>query len=599
MRSVVHGLPLKRRLRVGPAEVAYVESGDDGATPVCSCTGSRRRLLWRHVLHELGDEVHAWAPTCRARRHRRVAVRGLTAPMQARCSRLRVGRNRPCRARGPRHGGACAADGRQHPSASRNWHWSTPSHTTVAVAAGAVDPASPARRARHRRVCVDLPRRVAPQHATRLRSRPLGPARIDADVIEEYLRPIRTSRAASAPAGSWAADNRLHARGTAGARQYDGPALVAWGADDAFLSPSWVCDSSTTCRCRALELLPFCGHLVPRSDPWSWRTPPHPAGAVNPYSVSRRADRERDRDPRAYLALARRFHPDANPGGEERMRPSTSVGILGDRDRRSDWMTIGPTPGFVPDDPMKTNFDRGPARVPYRPPTPRQVARRGVLTMAPVALARRRRDRIAALLRDNRHARVSVVVSASRACDGRRAARRMADARHDEGLRRECRGRTGATYLVRRGDLSRHDRGCASRHGRRRRASSTPLATAQRSARSRVRRGPGAGAHLRVIAEIKRRSPSKGDLNPDLDPSALRAPTRRWRRVPVRPHRRPVSRGGTGRSRGRRSSCSLPVLRKDFTIDARDVVDARIMGADAVLLIVAALDDAGCGRSST
>ena len=36
---------------------------------------------------------------------------------------------------------------------------------------------------------------------------------------------------------------------------------------------------------------------------------------------------------------------------------------------------------------------------------------------------------------------------------------------------------------------------------------------------------------------------------------------------------------------------SVPVLRKDFTVDARDVCDARLMGADAVLLIVAALDD--------
>ncbi len=41
-----------------------------------------------------------------------------------------------------------------------------------------------------------------------------------------------------------------------------------------------------------------------------------------------------------------------------------------------------------------------------------------------------------------------------------------------------------------------------------------------------------------------------------------------------------------------RAATSLPVLRKDFTVGRRDVLDARIMGADAVLLIVAALDDA-------
>jgi indole-3-glycerol phosphate synthase len=40
------------------------------------------------------------------------------------------------------------------------------------------------------------------------------------------------------------------------------------------------------------------------------------------------------------------------------------------------------------------------------------------------------------------------------------------------------------------------------------------------------------------------------------------------------------------------AAVAVPVLRKDFTVDARDVCDARLMGADAVLLIVAALDDA-------
>ena len=39
----------------------------------------------------------------------------------------------------------------------------------------------------------------------------------------------------------------------------------------------------------------------------------------------------------------------------------------------------------------------------------------------------------------------------------------------------------------------------------------------------------------------------------------------------------------------RLNACDLPVIRKDFTVDARDVCDARIMGADCVLLIAAAL----------
>ena len=41
-----------------------------------------------------------------------------------------------------------------------------------------------------------------------------------------------------------------------------------------------------------------------------------------------------------------------------------------------------------------------------------------------------------------------------------------------------------------------------------------------------------------------------------------------------------------------RSTTALPVIRKDFTVDLRDICDARLMGADCVLLIVAALDDA-------
>ena len=108
-----------------------------------------------------------------------------------------------------------------------------------------------------------------------------------------------------------------------------------------------------------------------------------------------------------------------------------------------------------------------------------------------------------------------------------------------------------------------------------------------------LRRADGLG----VIAEVKRRSPSKGDLFADLDPAGLAGAYQAGGATCLSVLTDAASFGGSADDlAAARGGCDLPVLRKDFTVSALDVLDARLMGADCVLLIAAALDEAELAR---
>lgn len=128
-----------------------------------------------------------------------------------------------------------------------------------------------------------------------------------------------------------------------------------------------------------------------------------------------------------------------------------------------------------------------------------------------------------------------------------------------------------------------------------------PLAAMRLDAESRVQTRDFVGA-LRakivagkpaVIAEIKKASPSKGVLRSDFIPADIAQSYAEAGAACLSVLTdQQFFQGSIDYLKQARASCSLPVLRKDFIIDAYQIYESRVMGADCILLIAACLDDA-------
>ena len=105
------------------------------------------------------------------------------------------------------------------------------------------------------------------------------------------------------------------------------------------------------------------------------------------------------------------------------------------------------------------------------------------------------------------------------------------------------------------------------------------------------------GRTLGVIAEIKRRSPSKGDLQPDLEPAEVAKDYERGGAACLSVLTDEPSFGGADDFLVQaRAATALPCIRKDFLLDPWQVAESRALGADCILVILAMVDDAVAAR---